>query len=272
MPLSLPELFPDQDYRFHLTLRKGNLKEFFGQPDPVVLGERQRWLRDDPLRYIVGGTEVETLIGEAEKMAVSWVGAAETDGGTITERLVRLSARLEPDFVLMAPDGAENFRLRAGAVCFPSSWALTEKFGLTLDEIHGVVPGLNSSLAPAIGQFLKKLRPDVPFERANWGLAATPELNLHPALERPRLTAPLDPALTWLRIEDQILAAMPATGGILFGIRVRVVAVLEIVADPSLRAGLHRALVTMPDALAVYKGIAPVRAGLVRLCEAWRAV
>lgn len=266
MPLPLSELFPDQDYRFHLTLRKGNLASFFAAPDPVILAERRGWIGTDPLRYLVGEADAEPLVAEAESLAAGWVGTTDPAGGSVIERLARLGGRLEPDFVLMAADGRGNFRLRAGAVCFPSSWALAEKFGLTLDEIHGVVPGLNPSLAPAIGQFLHKLRFGAPFERANWGLAATPEFNLHPALARSRLDSPLDPARSWLRIEDQILAALPATGGILFGIHVRVVPLAQILADPFLRAGLHRALVTMPDALAAYKGLAPVRTDLIRRC------
>jgi dimethylamine monooxygenase subunit A len=268
MPLPLPELFPDQDYRFHLTLRKGSLAAFFGAPDPAILAERRRWLGVDPARYLVGGADAEPLVAEVENLAAGWAGAAEATDGGVTERLVRLGGRLEPDFVLMAADGGGNFRLRAGAVCFPSSWALAEKFGLTLDEIHGVVPGLNPSLAPAIGQFLHRLRPGAPFERANWGLAATSELNLHPALERARLASPVDPARTWLRIEDQILAALPVTGGILFGIRVRLVPLAQLLVDPPVRAGLHRALLTMPDALAAYKGLAVVRPDLIRLCGA----
>ena len=265
MPLPLAELFPDQDYRFHLTLRKGNLAQFFGDPDPVILKERRQWLENDPQRYVVAGADAEALVNDAERLASGWVGGAESTGGNVTDRLVRLGGRIEPDIVLMVADASGDFRLRAGVVCFPSSWALAEKFGLTIDEIHGVVPGLNQSLAPAIGQFLHKLRPGAPFERANWGLAATSELNLHPALQRPGLHAPLNPDRTWVRIEDQILAAMPATGGILFAIRVRVVPLTRILADPLLRAGLYRALVTMPDPLASYKGLAPVRADLLRL-------
>ncbi len=271
MPLSLPELFPDQDYRFHLTLRKGNLAEFFGSPDLAVLAERRRWLRDDPARYIVGGTDAAALVAEAETLASEWVGPATVAGGDLTARLADLGGRLEPDVVLMAPATGGAFRLRAGVVCFPSSWALTDKFGLTLDEIHGVVPGLNPALAPAIGQFLHRLQPGAPFERANWGLAATPEFNLHPSLGRPRLGRVLDLARTWVRIEDQILAALPATRGILFGIRVRVVPLTQMLAIPALRAGLHRALVTMPDALAVYKGLAPVRTELIRISAAGSA-
>jgi dimethylamine monooxygenase subunit A len=268
MPLPLPELFPDQDYRFHLTLRKGNLAAFFSAPDPTILAERRRWLASDPARYVTGGADAGPLLAEFENLPTRWPDTAVESPGNVTERLVRWGGQMEPDFVLLAPDGSGNFRLRAGAVCFPSWWALAEKIGLTLDEIHGVVPGLNPSLAPAIGQFLHKLRPGAPFERANWGLAATPELNLHPALDRPRLEAPLDAERTWVRIEDQILAAMPVTGGILFGIHVRVVPLAQILADAPIRAGLHRALVTMPDALAAYKGLATVRTDLIRLCDA----
>jgi hypothetical protein len=263
MPASLAELFPDRDYRFHLTLRKGDVAEFFGGRTPAVLAERKQWLGDDPAHYIVGEADDAPLLSEAEALLVS---GRET--GSVVERLVRLGSSVEPDVVLMARDGAGVFRLRAGAVCFPSSWALTEKFGLTLDEIHGVVPGLNSALAPAIGQFLDKLKPGAPFERANWGLAATSELNMHPSLMRPRLGPTLDVARTWVRIEYQILAAMPVTGGILFGIDVKLVPLADLLGDPALRAGLHRAVVTMPDALAVYKGLAPVRSELIRLAGA----
>lgn len=261
MPFPLSELFPDRDYRFHLTLRRGDLAEFFGAPSAAVLAERRRWLAGDPARYVVGGPDSAPLVAEAELL----LGGAAS-AGDVTARLVALGGSVEPDLALLAPDAAGEFRLRAGAVCFPSSWAVTEKFGRTLDDIHGVVPGLNPALAPAIGQFLRKLRPGAPYERANWGLAATPELNLHPALSRPRLGAELDVTRTWLRIEEQILAAMPATGGILFGIKIIVVPLARLLDDPALRAGLRRALATMPDELARYKGLAPVRAALLARC------
>ena len=93
----------------------------------------------------------------------------------------------------------------AGVVCFPSSWALAEKIGHPLDFIHAVVPGLNSSIGSIIDTFLSRLEPGIAYERSNWGIAATPELNLHPSLNRPRLKAPLPPDRTWIRVEDQIL-------------------------------------------------------------------
>jgi len=118
MPLPLPELFPDQDYRFHLTLRKGNLAEFFGRPDPVVLAERRRWLADDPARYLVGGADAEPLVAEVEALAAEWVGAVEAHGGGVADRLARHGGRLEPEKVLMARDAVGDFMQRAGGVCF----------------------------------------------------------------------------------------------------------------------------------------------------------
>ena len=68
--------------------------------------------------------------------------------------------------------------------------------------------------------------------------------------------------------EEQILAAMPVTGGILFGIRIRLVPLAHLLDDRVLRAGLHRALATMPDALADYKGLGPIRGALIQRCVA----
>jgi hypothetical protein len=259
MPLPLPELFPDEDYRFHLTLRKGDLGEFFAAPQTAVLTERRQWLAAGAHLYAAAADGAEPMLAETEALAVSSL----TAGATALQRLLNLGRELEPDFMLLARDDAGVFRLRAGVVCFPSSWALTEKMGLSLDEIHGVVPGLNPALGAPIGQFLHRLKPGTPYERANWGLAATAELNLHPSLSRPRLAPPLDPGKVWVRIEDQILAALPASGGILFGIRLRLVPLGQILGDPRLKAGFRRALATMDEPLAAYKGIAGVRGELL---------
>jgi hypothetical protein len=270
MPLPLKELFPEENYRFHLTLRKGDLDAFFSGAADSVLEERVRWLAGDANRFAAEAEGSEPLIAEFEAMAVKWLEKAPSKRKDILaapERLVALGCSLEPDFMLLSKDNAGVHRLVAGVVCFPSSWALTEKMGRSLDDIHESVPGLNAALGPTIGQFLNRLKPGTAFERANWGLSATPELNMHPSLERPRLLSPLKAGEVWLRIEDQLLAAMPVSTGILFAIRLRVISLLTILEAPQLRRGFRRALTTMPESLAVYKGIAPVRAALLSLRE-----
>ncbi|MBX3749390.1 MAG: DUF3445 domain-containing protein [Opitutaceae bacterium] len=263
MPLPLAELFPDEDYRFHLTLRKGDLAEFFASPDPAALAERRVWLERDFARYGAATPAAGALLDELATWTEQNVGGIGAIDRAPTESwLGPLGRTLVPDFMLLTREGA-GFRLHAAMVCFPSSWEPAAKVGLDLDAIHQVVPGLNVSLGATIGQFLGKLRPGVAYERANWGLAASPERNLHPALGRPRLALPLAMDRIWVRIEDQILGVLPATGAILFGIRLRIIPLTDILAEPKLRCGFRRALATLPDELAAYKGLATVREALV---------
>lgn len=265
MPLPLSEIFPDTDYRFHLTLRRGQLADFFSLRRPAILEERRRWLSEARDTYALAQPGSEEVINEFAATVASWPngriptasGLADASQPAIAQ-LLSLGNSLEPDFVLLTRDAAGISRATAGVVCFPSSWALEEKMGLTLDEIHGVVPGLNLALGPALQQFIARLKPDQAYERANWGLAATPELNLHPALSRPRLHRPLDPDRSWVRVEDQILGVLPASSAVVFGIALRIWPLAELLGDPALRRGFHRAVTTMPAPLAQYKGLWPV--------------
>lgn len=265
VPLDLHELFPDEDYRFHLTLRKGDLSAFFVPANDSILEERRRWLIDEPGMVVAQSEGCQTLVREMERLASGWGKIPEREIGSdcLAARLSNLGAALEPDFMLLSKDAVGVYRLRAGVVCFPSSWVLGDKIGRSLEEIHGVVPGLNTSLAATIDRFLEKLKPGSPFEWANWGLAGTPALNMHPKLGRPRIALPLNPERVWLRVEDQILASLPSGGGILFGIRIRTLPLQAILKDHELRRRFRRALLSMPDELATYKGISPFRSALL---------
>ena len=275
--LPLTEVFPDEDYRFHLTLRPGDARLFFAPTTPEVLAERKRWITSDPERY-VAVTEAAGRVVEAFEQWVS-LTAAESRGSRVKSgpigprllaaelmaRMSTLGQTLEPDFVLLSPDGSGVLRLQAGIACFPSSWAIEEKIGKGVEEIHGPVPTLNASLGASIDRFLARLRPGLAFERANWGLAATPEPNMHPALQRPRLTAPLNVDRVWIRIEDQLLAALPDEVGIVFGVRLRIIPLREVLKDGEIGPRLVRAIRTMPDEIAAYKGIAEVRRELANI-------
>lgn len=249
---SLADLFPDGDYRLHLTLRRAEPREFFAPRDPsgAVLTERRRWLAAEPARYAALRPEGESLLAEFGQMAAEWGPSADTLAG--------LGGALEPDILFLSADAEGRFRLRGGVLCFPTGWALEEKIGQTLDAIHGVVPGLNPALGSPIQQFLARLKPGPVFLRDNWGLAATDELNLHPAR---RIAPPAPPVALerlWLRVEYQALMALPETRGIVFGIRIALHR-LDALAGSAAGAGLRRALETMPPELAAYKRIDTVR-------------
>ena len=132
---------------------------------------------------------------------------------------------------------------------------LREKLGRTLDFTHSVVPDLNRQLAPRIHKALAQLAPGAAWERENWGLSRDAERNHFTGRPRRRLDASVTPEEVWLRIERQVLVKLPSTGGILFGIRLEIVPWLEVVADPEAPDGLKRALASMPDEVAHYKGI-----------------
>ncbi|QYM78407.1 DUF3445 domain-containing protein [Horticoccus luteus] len=258
--VALAELFPAGDFRFHLTLRRGAPAEFFGLQDASGerLRERRRWLAEDPARYAALTAAGAVVLAEFAANAVEW----RLPRPDAAEDIVAWGASAEPDLLFLRADAAGRFRLEGGALCFPTGWALQEKMGRTLDEIHGVVPGLNAALASPIQQFLQRLKPGVAWRRANWGLAATAELNLHPARAVPAPALPVRLDALWLRVEEQALVALPRSGGIVFGIRIALHRLDHVTAEPTVRAGLRRALETMPDDLAIYKRIEPIRAAL----------
>lgn len=259
------ELFRPADYQFRVGARRGDVSAFFAPTEQheLLLAERRRWLGSMPARYARCTPRGLPVLQAFHALASAWphTGAADVDCRA-------LGTVLEPDFLLLARDSEGEFRLEAGALCFPTAWALEDKLGETVDWIHGPVPGLNAAIGPAISRVLAGLADHGPLERLNWGLAATPELNLHPALARPRPPADCTLETIWLRIEHQLLAPLPTPegGGILFAIRMELVPLHEVLTSDEIRRDFARTLATMPADVAAYKGLAEARPRLLRLC------
>ena len=254
MQLDWSRLFPSGEFRFHMGLRPGDAPAFFvGTAEGCeLLAERGRWLDAAPGDYAGLLPDGADLLGEAAELAAKW--GVET-GGALND----LGRVWEPDFVLLNSE----LRVLGGVVCFPSAWALPEKLGRTLDETHGPVPGLNAALAPRIHAALGKLAPGAAWERENWGLARDAERNHHPARPRRRLDESISVGEVWLRVERQCLVRMPRTGGLLFGIRLVILPLAEVLAQSEAAAGLRRGLESMPEDMAKYKGVARARATLL---------
>jgi hypothetical protein len=261
------ELFPDADYEFVLRLRRGRPADFFGRSTAAVplLRERCRWLDKCPEHHLVLADAAEPALVETAALVSQWnipmpdAFPAAASAGDPGKTLSILGRSLEPDLVLLRRlDGV--LRLVAGCVCFPSSWSLPEKTMRSVHEIHSIVPALNEAIGTSIDRFLARLAPNVAWLRANWGLSCSGELNQHPWRRLPRLEAGLDPGRVFIRIEQQALVRLPETDGVLFGIRIVTMPLSEFAQDPALGSGLARALATMPEKVALYKGIQPVRA------------
>lgn len=255
----LRELFPKDDFGFRLTLRRGAPSDFFApsEENESILTERRRCLAESPDDYAIIPENAQSAWNEFRSIAREWIGPSVPTDPVVAGRMI------EPDVVLMTRDAAGVFRLTGGVVVFPSHWALADKLEKTLLEIHGVVPGLNASIGPAIDRYLDRLKPGFAAGRPNWGLAATDAMNLHPATNPPRLVhgMPLDDI--WLRIEEQNLSILPKSGAILFGIRIERIRLIEALADKDVRQRFHHTLKTMPPAVATYKGMCDVMPDLL---------
>jgi len=265
--MTLAEFFPEGDYRFRLRFERGEPAEFFAPTiaHTALVAERRRWLRQSPQAYAGLRPAGEPLLAETVALAVRWHRFAVPAALSPWEQCLALGEFWEADFLLLQREASARLRLDAGCVCFPSSWRFADKLGQPLELIHAPVPGLNSALGPAMARFISGLKPGAAALRHNWGLARSPELNHHPDRALPRLDATVRADEVWLRVEHQALVALPTSGGLLFGIRVVNHPLAEVLADAVARRRLAHALITMPEAMARYKGLESARARLLEL-------
>lgn len=266
MNLNWKRLFPDHDFQYPMGLRPSDAATFFKTTDSsgAMLAERKRWLASNPEIYAAVDTEGQPALHEFARALQSWLQLSQINKElSDLELTLELGGACEPDWLILRPDTAGTFRLACGAVCFPSGWALTEKLGRPLEEIHATVPGLNAALGRQIQHFLTAIKPGASWERDNWGLSADTELNHHPALNWKRLSSSTTPESTGLRLETQILHKLPLSQAILFSIRVTHHAVSDIAREPAAAARFLRALESMPAVVALYKGVTPIRTRLI---------
>ncbi len=265
----LHELFPDADFGFSMKMREGSAAAFF-QPtssSDEILAERARWLSAADSDCAAVQPDGEQLVRSVWKLAETWRVhrvPARPDPSCSLGKVTELGRQWEPDCLLLAPDNQGQFVLQAGCVCFPSGWSLSEKMGHPLEAIHGIVPGLNPMIGSRIQTFLTKMKPGGGWRRSNWGISSSPERNQHPGRRINQMNSDTPPESMWLRIEHQVLTRLPDCDGILFGIRLENVGMPEFQQDTILRAGLRRAVVTMPDVMARYKNIEAIRPAILK--------
>ncbi|MBL9173648.1 MAG: DUF3445 domain-containing protein [Verrucomicrobiales bacterium] len=262
-----PRLFRPDPYRFEFAIRTSAEPWFqLGPGDDPALKERRRLLEVFPSRHapwLAGADPV--LQGLMRWFRDPIPGLAGGEGASMAREL---GAQWRPDYVLLRKDREGEHRMVGGCVCDPSSWDPAEKLGKSVAEIHSPVPTLNDRLGPRIRTLLERLPAAGLLARENWGLSAVPDRNLHPALQCPRLTADADPDRTWLRVEHQAFRAVPEADGIVFVIWLTVHPLREVLAVPGVAPLLCRALESMPESIAVYKGLAVARTPLLERIRA----
>jgi dimethylamine monooxygenase subunit A len=272
-PFVVEKLFSAGEFRFSLGIGSVEPAGFFRNLD----GDRLLRLRRHALDSSCSDY-LQPIRDEGLWLAVrDFVSGLEP--GADTTSIDPLGRSWEPDFVIL--DRAAPHQVRGGCVCFPSGWSLREKIGKSLFLTHAPVPGLNDDLGANISKLLSRIDVGQFFQRTNWGLTGAAELDQHPRHKMPAIAADADPQRVYLRIEWQVLTAIPEAGGVappsasqarhapgsaalLFGIRVFHVPVEEMKTSPELASRLARNLETMPDAVAEYKRLDQCRGWLVK--------
>lgn len=186
-----------------------------------LLGAVLDFLRNQP-GYNVGRDRVQRPDGVD-------VGLLQTDPLLIAARLV------QEDLCIMQ-DIAGQHVLTAAALCFPSSWTLSEKFMRPLIDIHDVVDSYDSGIARRVQRLFDGIRPENPMWRANYHPYEDPDLFAPRAVgnTRPPVLAPAP----YMRSERQTLMRLPKTRAVVFSIHTYMVEWQNL--TPDQQAGLVR--------------------------------
>jgi hypothetical protein len=187
-------------------------------------------------------------------LGVAW----PLDGGGLAP-LDAAGRAVQEDLCLMQHDGAD-WRLTAASVSFPTRWRLADKMGQALDRIHDPVPGFAERLGRPVVRFFDTLKLDRPVWRINWSLLDDPALYQPKGHgrreENPAITPENAGDKVWLRVERQTLTRLPATGAILFTIRIHRWPLARLARLPEAAAKMRQALESMPAPMQEYKSMA----------------
>ena len=248
------KLFSGGELRFSLGISSLQPAEFFRNVEGKWLLELRERALDSAVRDHLQPIDDEAIWSSLQTFVHGFEPSVES--GSL-DTLVR---SWEPDFVVL--DRAAPHQVRGGCVCFPSGWSLREKMGKSLFLTHAPVPGLNDDLGANVSKLLAKIEVGQFFQRSNWGLTGSAELDQHPRHNISAIAASADPRTVSLRIEWQALTAISAET-LLFGIRVFHVPVDQLKGSPDLAARLASNLETMPHAVARYKRLDQCREAFV---------
>ncbi|MBB3032675.1 heme-dependent oxidative N-demethylase family protein [Alteriqipengyuania lutimaris] len=140
--------------------------------------------------------------------------------------LAEVAAARHEDMCLLTrhPD-EDQYRLIGAAVAWPSDWTPADKLGLPLRALHAPIQGYEEQLASGVDHFMTKLEPGPIYGRANWFIAATPDMRwvaAPPDKAFEHVTSANAGETLFVRSERQTLRRLPQTGAILFTIGVYV--------------------------------------------------
>jgi hypothetical protein len=160
----------------------------------------------------------------------------------------------------------------AAVLCFPSRWRLRDKIGKPLTAVHGPVPLYADRLARPVDRFMRQLKPNHIASRLNWSLLDDPALFQPGGKWRTGgstgITRQNAGSRVFLRVERQTLRRLPVSEAVLFGIRVHVYPLQQVIDGPQPAAALADAVRALPAEIQHYKSLLPFREALLAWLDA----
>ncbi len=245
-------------------------KVFVEQPDTRVA---QREVLDLLRAHL--DANAARLFTTDEQRALFEANLLRSAAGQDSQAPLKLASLLVQEDLILMRRGEDGWRLAAGALCFPSSWSLLEKFGRPLNEIHAPVPGFAAGTrnADLIERMFDKLAQ--PVLRYNWSIQAGDALyrplsnvgRIDRATQRPSKFPDGDiNAHCFIRVERQTLCKLPVSRDILFTIRIHLEPLRLLAGHPdrvALAASFAQQLAELDQAQLDYKGMTADRDRLI---------
>jgi hypothetical protein len=263
---------PDANLGRDLALKDAILTTAFAasvRAEPGTL-EAQRELRDLLVPHLLSRFPSLYTRPAAETVELPTLGRhVRLDGPEMP--LVACARLVQEDLCLMRRSDA-GWRLAAGVLCFPSGWSLAEKIGGDLTQIHGPVPGFAGPMAETVGRMFDRIAPERPLVRWNWSIYGNDRLRQEPGEDAAWQRFAPDEGVpqAHLRIERQTLRRLPASGDMVFTIRIHSDPLRDLARHPQgarLAVGLRAQIVALDEAQLAYKGLAPVKTDLLAWLE-----
>ena len=193
---------------------------------------------------------------------------------TDAEDPLQLAGRLVQEDLCLIQNSEHGPIFTAAVLCFPSRWRLLDKIGEPLTAVHGPVPFYADRLGKPVDRIMHHLKPGHIASRLNWSLLDDPALFQPGGKWRvdgdSGITAENAGSRVFLRVERQTLRRLPSTDAVLFGIRVHVYPLRQVIDQPERAADLAAAVRALPEELRHYKSLLPFQAALLAWLDAGR--
>lgn len=183
----------------------------------------------------------------------------------LTEDPMAICARLvQDDLAIMIEQENGQYRLLAGAILLAGFWRFSDKYGMTLSDIHtsGHVPHFEEKLETSMMKFFKRIKCEDVYCRNNYFIQVDDCLPWSPSIGNEDSevvdwnTAEKDKAIAnhWFRSERQSLRRLPKSGAVCFTIRTYFIPVTELAQEDYVPGRLASAVRSWDERVGGYKG------------------